>query len=117
MTRTFLEFSPREKTLVVFGVSGSKEVKAISEAVAARFDHFILTRAYKSGADVALFEDIFRRHASDVVVAENTAEAAQLARERATREGLSVVALGGLFLSAEVQRAWDGGDPRQLEFL
>ncbi len=117
VTRTFLEFSPREKTLVVFGVSGSKEVKAIAEAVAARFDHFILTRAYKSGADVALFEDIFRRHAADVVIAANTAEAAKMARERAMREQLSVVALGGLFLSAEIQRAWNGGDPKQLEFL
>jgi dihydrofolate synthase/folylpolyglutamate synthase len=117
VTRTFLEFCPREKTLVVFGVSGSKEVAGISEAVAARFDHFILTKAHKAGADVSLFEGIFRKHASDVVVAADTAEAARIAKERAMREGLSVVALGGLFLSAEVQRAWNGGDPKQLEFL
>ncbi len=117
VTRTFLEFSPVEKTLVVFGVSGSKEVAGIAEAVARRFDHFILTRAHKAGADIASFEAIFRKHAADVVIAADTTQAAQIAKDRATREGLSVVALGGLFLSAEIQRAWNGGDPKQLEFL
>jgi dihydrofolate synthase/folylpolyglutamate synthase len=117
VTRTFLDFSPRERTLIVFGVSSSKEVAAISEIVASRFGHFILTRAAKSGADTALFEAIFRRHAPDVTVAPDTASAAAMARERAQRDGLSVLALGGLFLAAEIQRAWEGGDPREIEFL
>ena len=117
VTRTFLDFSPREKTLVVFGVSASKEVAGIAKAVAARFDHFILTRAYKSGADVALFADVFRKHSQDVTIAADTTEAARIAKERALAEGLSVLALGGLFLSAEVQHAWAGGDPKTLDFL
>ncbi len=117
VTKTFLEFSPREKTLVVFGVSASKEVAAIAKTVAGRFDHFILTRAYKSGADVALFAETFRKQSQDVTIAADTSEAARLAKERAQREGMSVLALGGLFLSAEVQRAWDGGDPKALDFL
>jgi dihydrofolate synthase/folylpolyglutamate synthase len=117
VTRTFLEISPRERTLIVFGVSSSKEVAAISEVVASRFDHFILTRAHKSGADVPLFEPIFRQHAQDVSVAPDTTAAAALARERAQRDGLAVLALGGLFLAAEIQRAWEGGDPREIDFL
>lgn len=117
VTRTFLEFVPRKKTLVVFGVSGSKEVAAIARTVAARFDHFILTRAFKAGAEVAQFEGIFRDHAVDVTIAQDTHAAAQLARERAARDGLTVLALGGLFLAAEVQRAWEGGDPREIDFL
>jgi hypothetical protein len=40
-----------------------------------------------------------------------------MARERAQRDGLSVLALGGLFLAAEIQRAWEGGDPREIYFL
>jgi dihydrofolate synthase/folylpolyglutamate synthase len=117
VTRTFLDFSPREKTLVVFGVSASKEVAGIAKAVAARFDHFILTRAHKSGADVALFADVFHKQSQDVTIAADTAEAAHIAKERAEAEGLSVLALGGLFLSAEVQHAWAGGDPKSLDFL
>jgi dihydrofolate synthase/folylpolyglutamate synthase len=117
VTRTFLEFSPRERTLVVFGVSASKEVAGIADIVASRFDHFILTRAHKAGADVGLFASAFARRARDIVIAQDTLEAAQLAKARAQREGLSVLALGGLFLSAEVQHAWIGGDPKTLDFL
>jgi dihydrofolate synthase/folylpolyglutamate synthase len=117
VTRTWLDFAKREKTLVVFGVSSSKEVAAISEIVASRFDHFILTRAYKSGADVGLFAGAFARRSKDVTIAADTAEATQLARARAAREGLSVLAIGGLFLAAEVQHAWNGGEPKELEFL
>lgn len=117
VTRTFLEFVPREKTLVVFGVSGSKEVAAIARTVAARFDHFILTRAFKAGAEVDQFEAFFRDRATDVTVAPDTLTATKLARERAERDGLTVLAVGGLFLAAEMQRAWEGGDPREIEFL
>lgn len=117
VTRTFLEFSPRDKTLVVFGVSGSKEVTAIADIVASRFDHFILTRAHKAGAQVTQFEAAFRSKSSDVVIAPDTTAAAQIARARANSEGLTVLALGGLFLSAEIQRAWQGGDPKEIDFL
>ncbi len=117
VTRTFLEFSPREKTLVVFGVSSSKEVAAISEIVANRFDHFILTRAHKSGADISLFEPVFRAHCQDVTTAPDTATAAQFARTRANLDGMTVLVLGGLFMAAEIQRSWQGGDPKELDFL
>ena len=117
VTRTFLDFSQRDTTLVVFGVSASKEVQGIAEVVANRFSRFILTRAHKSGADPALFEPIFRKQSADVVISPDTASAARSARERAARENLTVLALGGLFLAAEIQRAWQGGDPTELEFF
>lgn len=117
VTRTFLEISPRDRTLVVFGVSGSKEVAAIAETVAQRFDHFILTRAFKAGAPISQFEYAFRSRAADVTVAEDTAIAARLARDRAVTENLSVLAIGGLFLAAEIQRSWEGGDPTTIDFL
>jgi dihydrofolate synthase/folylpolyglutamate synthase len=117
VTKTFLEFVPREQTLVVFGVSAVKEVAQIAEVVAGRFDRFILTRALKGGADPAAFADVFRRHARDVTVEPDIAAAAKLARERAAKERLSVLAVGGLFLAVETQHAWKGGDPRELEFL
>lgn len=117
VTGTFLEISPRERSLIVFGVSAAKEVAQIAERVAGRFDHFILTRAYKAGAPISQFEAIFRAHAPDVTVAPDTSAAARLARDRASREDLAVLAIGGLFLAAEIQRAWQGGDPKEIDFL
>jgi dihydrofolate synthase/folylpolyglutamate synthase len=117
VTRTFLEFAPKEKTLVVFGVSAVKEVGQIADVVAGRFEHFILTKALKGGAEPEGFAEVFRRHAKDVTVEPDIVAAARLARDRAAKEKLTVLAIGGLFLAVEVQHAWKGGDPRDLEFL
>ena len=117
VTSTYLEFMSREKTLVVFGVSASKEIAFIAEVAASRFDHFILTRAHKAGADPAVFADTFRRRSQDVTVEPDIAKATELARERAAKEGLTVLAIGGMFLAVEVQHSWTGGDPEKLEFL
>lgn len=115
VTSAFLDIHPREKTLVVFGVSASKEVDAIAAIAANRFDHFILTAAHKAGAEVSLFRDHFL--GQDVSIEPDIALAARRARERAAKEGWSVLALGGLFLAVEFEHAWRGGDPRELEFF
>lgn len=115
VTETFADIAPREKTLVVFGVSAAKDVSAIADIVARRFPHVILTRAFKSGADPATFADRFATH--DAVLTSDTITAAQIARARATAEGLTVLAIGGLFLAVEIAHAWNGGDPRELAFL
>lgn len=114
-TEAFLDLVPRERALAVFGVSAAKDVRRIADVVAHRFDRFILTRAYKAGAPVEDFAASFAGR--DVVVAPDTISAAAAARERAGREGLTVFALGGLFLAAEVAHAWQGDDPRDLDFL
>jgi dihydrofolate synthase/folylpolyglutamate synthase len=115
VTEAFTEFAPRERTLVVFGVSASKEVGQIARVVASRFDHFVLTQAHKAGADPAGFAEAFAD--KDVYVEPNLARAVKRAKARAAAEGFTVLALGGLFLAAEVQRAWEGGDPGKLEFF
>lgn len=115
VTEAFLEILPREKTLVVFGVSAAKDVNAIASLVASRFDRFILTQATKAGADPGLFRSAFT--ATDASVAATTSEAARLARSRADSEGLCVLAIGGLFLAVEVAHAWTGDDPATLDFL
>ena len=63
------------------------------------------------------FMPAFRKQSADVVTLPDTATAARSARERAARESFTVLALGGLFLAAEIQRAWQGGDPQELEFF
>jgi dihydrofolate synthase/folylpolyglutamate synthase len=115
VTSAFLDFTPREKTLVIFGVSASKDVANIAATVASRFDHVILTRANKAGADIASFSNAFA--GKQITIEPDIVKATRLARDRAEREGLTVLAVGGLFLAAEVQHAWNGGDPATLEFL
>jgi dihydrofolate synthase/folylpolyglutamate synthase len=115
VTEAFLEIVPRDKTLVIFGVSASKEVASIARVFASRFEHFILTRAHKAGADVGMFSKAFA--GKDVAIEPDTSRAVARARDLAQREGLTVLAAGGLFLAAEVQHAWRGGDPRDLDFF
>ena len=117
VTHAFADLAPRERTLVIFGVSSSKEINAIAATVASRFDHFILTRANKSGADIEAFMEAFTSRASDVAIEPNIAAAARMAHHRAAAEGMTVLALGGLFLAVEIQHAWTGGDPATLDFL
>lgn len=115
VTSAFLDFTQRGKTLVVFGVSGSKDVASIAAIVAQRFDHVILTRAHKAGADIASFANAFA--GKQVTIEPDLARATRLARNRADTDGMTVLAIGGLFLAVEVQHAWNGGDPKELEFL
>lgn len=113
--RTFL--APKE-VVVVFGVSASKEVQAIAGLVADAFDDFILTRAHRSGADPSLFRHHFAaREGAHIIDAPDIGAAAQLARARAEETGKSILVVGGLFLAAEFQCAWSGGDPTAIDFL
>jgi dihydrofolate synthase/folylpolyglutamate synthase len=115
VTDAFLDLVPREKTLVVFGVSASKEVARIAAIAARKFDHFILTHAHKAGADPSIFAAAFA--GKDATTAPDTVAAARLACQRAQAEGLTVLAIGGMFLAIEVQHAWAGGDPATLDFF
>ena len=115
VTEAFAELVARERTLVIFGVSASKEVSQIARIVANRFDRFVLTQAHKAGADPMAFAGAFA--GKDAAVEPDLAAAVTLAKARAEAEGVSVLALGGLFLAAEVQHAWEGHDPNVLEFF
>lgn len=114
-TEAFLDLVPRERVLVVFGATASKDVVRMGEILASRFDRFILASACRSGAPVQDLAPAFGGR--EVTLAGSTEEAARLARARAQEEGLTVLAIGGLFLAAEVAHAWAGGDPRDLDFL
>lgn len=116
VTDAWLELVPRAKTLVIFGVSASKEVDAIARIVARKFDHVILTRAYKAGADPEIFVEAFGSR-DGLIKTSDTTMAAECARQWALRDGLSVLAIGGMFLAIEIQHAWAGGDPEELDFF
>ncbi len=115
--QSFSEVSAPQDTIAVFGVSASKDVEGIAKLVAQTYDDVILTQAHKSGADPQRLAPYFEQASKRYTIAADITEAAALARDRASADGKPVLALGGLFLAAEFQVAWDGGDPSQLQFL
>lgn len=115
--KSLLNFIPAADVIVVFGVSASKEVDAISKTVAGAFSEFILTRAHRSGAEPDRFRGHFAATGANITVEPDISRAAQIARDRATATGKTILAIGGLFLAAEFQTAWNGGDPKAIDFL
>ncbi len=115
--RSFQGVCSRSDVIVVFGVSSTKEVAAISKLVASSFDEFILTQAHRSGAGPEQFVEAFPDNDGARTIEPDISAAAQQARARAVESGKCVLVVGGLFLAAEFQVAWAGGDPRTLDFL
>ncbi len=108
----------RKNTRRVRRVRHPRKSPALPRIVASCFDHFIPTRAHKAGADVGAVRSNLPPSARTTSRSPQTRPtAAQLAKAARAAEGLTVLALGGFFLSAEVQHAWEGRDPRELEFL
>jgi dihydrofolate synthase/folylpolyglutamate synthase len=105
--------------LLVAGVSQNKAADEIVAQLAALADEIICTRAYHNGSPVETIAGIARRHRPDVKLheARRIEEAADLARGLALAQGMTVLAAGGLFLAAEFQYAWRGGDPQSLRFF
>ena len=115
VSAAYLSLAPPEQTLVIFGASSAKKVEEMAHICASNFPRVILTRPSKGGAEIERFRDFFSE--CDTTAIASTRQAADVARSLAEREGLNVLALGGLFLAAEIQHAWFGGDPADLDFL
>lgn len=115
VSQAYLSFARAEQTLAIFGASSAKKVEEMARICASNFPRVILTRPSKGGAEIERFRSLFSQ--CDATEIESTRQAAAIARSLADREGLNVLALGGLFLAAEIQHAWFGGDPTDLDFL
>lgn len=89
----------------------------MAAGVAQRFSDIILTAPYDLSADVGVLANAISQPGRRVQIERNVAAAAKLARERASAEGKTVLAIGGAHLAAKIQYAWQGGDPQDLEFL
>jgi dihydrofolate synthase/folylpolyglutamate synthase len=113
--RTFLSHRP---ILLVTGVSANKAVEDILKTLLPVAQSVICTRAYHMGEQVDRIADIVRRLAptKGVWEAATIEEAVVLARQVAEARGMTVLVAGGLFLAVEFRTAWDGSDPRQLQF-
>jgi dihydrofolate synthase/folylpolyglutamate synthase len=107
-----------ERILLVTGVSADKSVEAIITALLPVADSVICTRAHHHGSDVEAIATIVDRIAPSLPRknAATIEDAATLARQIATEEGMTVFVAGGLFLAIEFKTAWAGRDPRQLRF-
>lgn len=100
--------------VVVFGASAAKDAAGMARIVAARATRVILTRPLHGGADPLALAPLFAG-AHSVTIEPDLPAAVRLARADAGPAG-SAAAIGGLFLAAEVQTAWAGGDPSRLTF-
>jgi dihydrofolate synthase/folylpolyglutamate synthase len=114
---TLLTFVPRERIIVVFGSAAGKQAKRMAEATARVFSDIILTAPYDISADVGELANAISKPGTRVEIQRDVATAISVARQRAISEGKSDLAIGGTQLAAKARHAWEGHDPRELEFL
>lgn len=118
LVETVTTFLRRQPILLVTGVSGNKAVDDILTILVPTAEAVICTRAYHRGEQVDRIAAIVRRLAptKEVWEAATIEEAAILARAIARQRGMTVLVAGGLFLAVEFRTAWEGADPRELQF-
>jgi dihydrofolate synthase/folylpolyglutamate synthase len=118
LVETVTTFLSRQPILLVTGVSANKAVEDILKTLIPVADGVICTRAYHNGERVARIAGIVRQlgPANQVWEAATIEEAAVLAKQIAQAQGMTVLVGGGLFLAVEFRTAWEGSDPKQLQF-
>jgi dihydrofolate synthase/folylpolyglutamate synthase len=118
LVETVKTFLGRQPILLVTGVSANKAVEDILKILVPVADGVICTRAYHNGEQVARIASVVRRldRTNQVWEAGTIEDAAALAKQIAQAQGMTVLVAGGLFLAVEFRTAWEGSDPKQLQF-
>ena len=107
------------RILLVTGVSYDKEVESIVKGLLNIADAVICTRAHHKGSPPEQILQIVKNTKPDIpaFVGATITKATQLAVEYASRNKMTVVIAGGLFLSIEAAQALRGHDPEDLQFF
>lgn len=108
-----------KRILLVTGVSYDKEVESIVKGLLPIADTVICTRAYHKGSPAEEIHRIVRSTKPDVptFVDATIEEAMQHALEYASKNNMTVLVAGGLFLSMEAAHALRGSNPKDLHFF
>jgi dihydrofolate synthase/folylpolyglutamate synthase len=119
LLKTVTDRLANRRILLVTGVSYDKAVESIVTQLVKVAHAVISTRAHHKGAPVERIDRIVRSSTNGIpCFTEDTIESAMLrAIEYATRNDMTVVVAGGLFLSIEAMQAVQGKDPRDLAFF
>ena len=114
--RNALDIFPRRRLILLFGVSGDKDVSGMLEVLGEEADTIILTRSFHPrAADPARLAPIVRTLFPDkpVILTDVSASGLQRALELAGPEDLILVT-GSIFVVAAVREAWAALYPRSL---
>lgn len=115
----YLASAPREKSILVTGVSKNKAAKEIVEILAPSFDRIVCTAAHHNGSDPKAISAIAATANPDakITVSPTIAEAAQAAMREARAANAAIYVAGGLFLAAEFAEFCRGGAPEKMRFF
>lgn len=110
---------PDQRFVLVCGVSEDKDAAGILQLLAPEFPHIICTRAYHKGRSADELDAILTMigYGGERTVAERIEDAVKAAREVAAKGESGIYVAGGMYLAAEFQVAFQGGDPRSLPHL
>jgi dihydrofolate synthase / folylpolyglutamate synthase len=115
---------PNYDWLCVTGVSADKDATGILQLLLERFDQFICTQAHHKGADaVSIFNQLkvlSKTSGRALTLCElqlNITDAVKAVRDHAIKKDLAIFVAGGLFLATEFAEAWEGRDPKALQFF
>ncbi len=114
---TILELYRREKLLVVYGISYNKDAQNITHLIESNFDEIVLTKAYKNGTDVNTLKEAFSEQHRITAMFNQIEDAVSFALQQGSEREKTVIVLGGLFLAVEFKVAFQGGNPRALQFF
>jgi len=110
---------PDKRILLVTGVSHDKEVESIIRELLPVADAVICTRAYHKGSPSEEILRIVQNTRPDIpaFVDPNIEEAMRRALDYASKNDMTVLVAGGLFLSIEATHALKGKNPQGLHFF
>ena len=107
LKQTIIDNFPDKRIILILGISQDKDIKGICQALIPLSDEVILTQADNPrAADVDIIEEIIRSRkqeaGSRINKVKNSAEALELARQKARTEDVILVT-GSLFLVGELR--------------
>ncbi len=107
------------KILLVTGVSANKRVEDIVKCLLTIADEVICTRAYHKGAPVEQIASIVKQAPTVLphYIAPTIEQALHLALDISTKQSMTVLVAGGLFLSMEAKLTLSGLDPQGIRFF
>jgi dihydrofolate synthase / folylpolyglutamate synthase len=133
------DYYPNYDWLCVTGVSSDKDATGILQLLIQRFDQFICTQAHHKGAEAVSIVNQLKalsvasgRKLSLCELQTSIADAVKAVRVHAKQnvdsttgvnvtskpsKKLAIFVAGGLFLATEFAEAWQGRDPRALQFF
>jgi dihydrofolate synthase/folylpolyglutamate synthase len=113
----FLRLYTRHNAIAVLGISENKSVQEIASIVGERFDSIVLASANKNGLGIDSLFKLFEGRTSVVCGDPDMVKLTHQMRDMLAATHRTALVVGGLFLAVEFTYAWQGNDPKTLDFF